>query len=507
MKLNADLIYEELSKCYNTELSGACGSEVLVERPRFYMDGDDDFQENRLYLATVEHLPKRPVIRKNAVLVCIGESLTLNYYRERMTLIIIKEKADFFEVCDYLHQIFNKYDDWERKMTRTALETGDPARLIKDSAAVLRHPLYVLDGAFRFVASSGRQDSDWMQEGSANLNPESLSKYLSASDLQTDRKGAFTLKLFDKPVLCLNLFDRNDSYQGCLCIDLSNSEAPKSLSLLAEALADFINLAMEHHPGVIGESQIGLKSVMQCILSEQPLGRTQRALLKTSNSSAVYICLCMRSARKQQLPMSYICDIFEESFKDSTAFIYDDSIAAFMNVSEKSKDHKLKLQRSLKEFCGSMQLCTGVSTEFTELFNIRMHYMQARSALEDGLLLNPNDNVFYFSSYALTEMIINSLGDLPAEAYYPEGLKAVFEHDEKSPVSYLETLRVLLEENLSYTAAAQRLFIHRSTLLDRIERIEKEMNVDLNDPEQRLQLEILLKALDLEEVMKSIPGR
>ena len=39
--------------------------------------------------------------------------------------------------------------------------------------------------------------------------------------------------------------------------------------------------------------------------------------------------------------------------------------------------------------------------------------------------------------------------------------------------SYLETLKVFLEENMSYPAAAKRLYIHRSTLIDRIARIER----------------------------------
>jgi DNA-binding PucR family transcriptional regulator len=55
---------------------------------------------------------------------------------------------------------------------------------------------------------------------------------------------------------------------------------------------------------------------------------------------------------------------------------------------------------------------------------------------------------------------------------------------------------------MSYTATARKLYIHRSTLIDRISRIEKELNIDLKDSDQRLQLEILLKAVDLEEVLR-----
>ena len=128
--------------------------------------------------------------------------------------------------------------------------------------------------------------------------------------------------------------------------------------------------------------------------------------------------------------------------------------------------------------------------------------MQALAAVENGLMINRENDYFYFSSYALTQMVVNSLGTMPLQAYFPAGLNSLIEHDRTSGVSYLETLKVFLEESMSYTSTAQKLFIHRSTLIDRIARIEKELDVDLKDYDQRLQLEMLLKAMDLEDTLK-----
>ena len=99
-------------------------------------------------------------------------------------------------------------------------------------------------------------------------------------------------------------------------------------------------------------------------------------------------------------------------------------------------------------------------------------------------------------------MVINALGGRPAQTYYPKGLAEIVDHDENAGVSYLETLTVLLEENMSYSAAAKRLYIHRSTLVDRIARISRESGIDLKDPNQRLQLEILLKAAEIERLFQ-----
>ena len=53
-------------------------------------------------------------------------------------------------------------------------------------------------------------------------------------------------------------------------------------------------------------------------------------------------------------------------------------------------------------------------------------------------------------------------------------------------------------QNRDVANAPQRL----STLIDRIARIERELQMDLSDSDRRLQLEILLKAIDIEEMLK-----
>ena len=52
---------------------------------------------------------------------------------------------------------------------------------------------------------------------------------------------------------------------------------------------------------------------------------------------------------------------------------------------------------------------------------------------------------------------------------------------------------------MSYSQTAQELYIHRSTVVDRISRIEREVDVNLKDPDTRLQLEIILKAMEIED--------
>lgn len=505
MKLNADIIYSEISRRYSAEYYKNGSDSLTLQLPEFYMDDDAEFLEDHVYLATVEHLPSRPRIQQNVVLICIGDSRNLSYYRDRLSLILIKSRADFFRVFRYLQEIFAKYEKWERSLYRGLINDSDISSMISGSEKIFGMPVYVIDNAFRFVAvGSADSNQSWMKEGSDTLNPESFSTFLSMENMMTEKRNAFIVDLNDKPVMCVNLFTRSDEYAGCLCLDMNGKEPAPGTEKLAEHLAGIIEMALDRNPYRQNDMQASVKGLMQTLIEELPLSRAQRVLLRTINDTQTYVCIYFRSIdRNQKMPLSYICSVLEETFKESYAFIYDDGIVCLININEADKyNNALQLTSDLRRFCSQMKLSAGISGEFSNLFDIRVHFQQAHSALEDGRLIAPEDTVFYFSSYALTEMIINSLGGLPVEAYFPKGLKAILEHDRKAQVSYMDTLRALLDENLSYTAAAQRLFIHRSTLIDRIERIERETGIDLKNNDQRLLLEILLKAMDYEEVIR-----
>ena len=76
-----------------------------------------------------------------------------------------------------------------------------------------------------------------------------------------------------------------------------------------------------------------------------------------------------------------------------------------------------------------------------------------------------------------------------------EGLKALREHDRLKGSEYLRTLDLYLQNEMSVTRTSQALFIHRSSLLKRLDKIQRLLNQDLSDPDTRLYFRICLALL------------
>ena len=110
MKLNADIIFDKLKEQYPAEMYGIKETALALSRPEFHMDDDTRFLAGHLYLATAEHLPSRPYLEKGAVLICIGEPVRMKYYTDRITLILIRARKDFFTVYHSVQKIYDYYE-------------------------------------------------------------------------------------------------------------------------------------------------------------------------------------------------------------------------------------------------------------------------------------------------------------------------------------------------------------------------------------------------------------
>lgn len=505
MELNAYILFEHLKRRYPVEMYGESNRKLRLAAPELYMDHTIRFCSNHVYLATVEHLPQRPVIENNTVLVCIGENTRLTYYKEHAAVILLRKKVDFFEVYKSLQDIYARFYHWESELLKLFLKSPGIQELLDCSYPVFERPLFVLNSAFQYVASvfpgeKNRQKNHWNQS-QGNLDSEDFLSFLKQADLRMDVHGFFMLEFDCITVLCVNLFDSNDDYIGCLCMDQSDRPLIAGEEILAEQLAGMIEKAAESSPLFLKNDQDSLKRILQNLMNEMPLGSNQKLLLKSSRYRQSYVCASIHCLKHfSALPVSYICSILESLLKESIFFEQNHTILGlipschFDGASLASKDTAAKIFSMVEE----MRLCVGISNDFPDLYMLRTYYFQAEAAIENGQLYDPGQKLYLFSDYALCEMIVNSFGGFPMESYFPTGFRKLLQHDRDSEVSYLKTLSIFLEENMSYAKAARRLFIHRSTLIERLSRIQQELSWDLDDPDRRLQLQIVLKALYIE---------
>jgi DNA-binding PucR family transcriptional regulator len=95
-----------------------------------------------------------------------------------------------------------------------------------------------------------------------------------------------------------------------------------------------------------------------------------------------------------------------------------------------------------------------------------------------------------------THRLLEKLAGSPDLAPFEELVRPLAGHDRERSSDLVRTLRVYFEAGANASEAADRMFLHRNSLLYRLERIQKLTGLDLKDPEASLALRLGLLALE-----------
>lgn len=83
------------------------------------------------------------------------------------------------------------------------------------------------------------------------------------------------------------------------------------------------------------------------------------------------------------------------------------------------------------------------------------------------------------------------------EDFYKTTLKPLVDYDEKRSTELVKTLEAYFTCNGNLTKMSENLYTHYNTVLYRINRIKEITGLNLDDPNDRLNLEIALKIREL----------
>ncbi len=503
MNLNADILFENLNPKFPAELSGHHTAELNLGRPEFYLDSSQLMEAGHLYLLPGDQFPRHLKMEKGCVILCAGNAAVANAYLDRCCLIRLRDRTDPFVLMNAVTAIYDRYSRWYDRLHQIVETTADLAEMTEATSRLFGNPIMVLDSEFRFVTTAGYSEGHPYiaidDRGGEKLSLTAMNQFLSTMDMQIDETDPLHLDILGHSVLTYNLFDAEE-YAGSVTLEYHNRPYAPGDEPLIRLFAHYLMLAMKQHTQFMSSSHSVLRKVCRNLLDDMPADPEDRRRLEQTEFPRAWRCMVLQPGEKlSKVPASYVCESLESLFPGSIAFSRQNNIVSFVpsGAFDNGPEARREYLRLLEEQFDADNLKVGISHDFSDVFSAKSHFTQALIALENGSIFDPEDTFYFFENYALEELIINAPNDQPLEMYYSEGLKRLFAHDENSATSYIETLHTYLNNNMNVTATATELYVHRSTLLERLSRIKKDLDADLEDPDVRLQLLILLKALDL----------
>jgi purine catabolism regulator len=139
------------------------------------------------------------------------------------------------------------------------------------------------------------------------------------------------------------------------------------------------------------------------------------------------------------------------------------------------------------------RLLGGVSSPAESLADWPRVYREAIRAMDLGKRLKLSNFVVEYGSLGVYQLL-GGLESLPeVQAFTDDVIGPLIEYDQQHRGSLVETLDSYYAHHGNISQTAETLFVHRNTLLYRLDRIQELTDHDLNQADTRLALQLALK--------------
>ncbi len=191
----------------------------------------------------------------------------------------------------------------------------------------------------------------------------------------------------------------------------------------------------------------------------------------------------------------------QDSFPGSVLYEQENLLTCIINLSKDPNGTRLKnwLRDLARQMRGenNISLAIGIGNTCATAGDYRRGFAEAREALQMGQHLNREGGVTHFNDLGVYRYLykIARMDDL--RDMYQEQVGRIAGYDHRKGTELLDTLETYLECAGNLTRTSDRLYVHRNTLIQRLERLQSLCDIDLHERSNWLTLQVAIKVYKL----------
>ena len=214
------------------------------------------------------------------------------------------------------------------------------------------------------------------------------------------------------------------------------------------------------------------------------------------------------SGKKDGVVMETVKNLVAATTRDFITEVDERSVILVKDVRDIEEDRELE---SLAEMIvdnlqteAMVRVRVGYGNRVDLLQDIARSYQEAKMALEVGSIFYVEDHTISYANLGIGRLIYQipvSLCEMFLREVFGEKIPDIF--DEETTV----TIHKFFENNLNISETARQLYVHRNTLVYRLERIEKVLGLDIRTFEDAMLFKIALMVISNMNYQKSLLER
>lgn len=308
-----------------------------------------------------------------------------------------------------------------------------------------------------------------------------------AADVDAFVKGQYTYKIFGEA----------EEPKYALFVDGTDAQAARYAAILAVSLNN-----IKHYYDEKYDKGNFIKNIILDNILPGDIYLKSRELYFNSDVSRVVIII--RIISKNEIPVfDVVQNLFPDKNKDFVINISENDIAIVKETKEDIETENLEnLARSIIDTLSSefyVHALAGIGTTVDNLKGLARSFKEAQVALEVGKVFDTEKNIICYDNLGIARLIYQ-LPTTLCETF----LREVFKRGsiESLDQETLFTIQKFFENNLNISETSRKLFVHRNTLVYRLEKIKKITGLDLREFDHAIVFKI---ALMVKKYLKANP--
>ncbi|MEK4487312.1 PucR family transcriptional regulator ligand-binding domain-containing protein [Psychrobacillus sp. FSL H8-0484] len=236
------------------------------------------------------------------------------------------------------------------------------------------------------------------------------------------------------------------------------------------------------------------------------------------NSNYMYYCMVINIEVKEvdkfedmiigkykmdNIAQSCVEIVYEKSYKangEITCFYRNNRIIVLVGQNEErqpisvseAKQYATELHDELGKRIKKTFLI-GIGQQYQEIKSLYKSFSEANEMIRLMQHMNEKNEVSHFEDYSVYHLLDSNISSSELEDFFQKCLGKIYEHDKLHTTSYISTLENYFNNNQNVSETSKAMYLHRNTLIYRIEKIKEILNTDLKNSEELLRIQIALK--------------
>ena len=216
--------------------------------------------------------------------------------------------------------------------------------------------------------------------------------------------------------------------------------------------------------------------------------------LHFSNDTQRIVFLIKFHNKSDVMPFDIIQNMFPDKNKDYVISIGEQDVVLISELKGNTCDMREmeKIARQIVDTLSTeffVRVSVGIGTAVTNIKDLATSYKEAQIAIEVGKVFDTEKNIVSYENLGIGRLIYQlptTLCEMFMQEVFKKGSLETLDHET------LMTIQAFFENNLNVSETARKLFVHRNTLVYRLEKIRKLTGLDLREFEHAITFKVAL---------------